>query len=181
MVGRANQAWQPTGVLEATMPTLGIDHWDSPTPVFAEIAPFPSGIETWVSLYLAITKNPNRATFTYDSATGGVDLNWQASWTQPSINAAKTVFDKINATEWTIYRSDLFDVYKIWGDDFVYHPLGGCVLNQATDNYGRLPGYPGLYVIDGALIPGSLGVNPFVTITALAERNIEAILSHDFA
>jgi cholesterol oxidase len=162
------------------MPTLGIDHWDSATPVFAEIAPFPSGIETWVSLYLAITKNPNRATFTYNSTTGGVDLNWQASWTQPSIDAAKTVFDKINATEWTVYRSDLFDVYKIWGDDFVYHPLGGCVLNQATDNYGRLPGYPGLYVIDGALVPGSLGVNPFVTITALAERNIETILANDF-
>lgn len=180
MVARANQAWDPTGTLEATMPTLGIDNWNSPTPVFAEIAPFPSGIETWVSLYLAITKNPNRATFTHNSTTGGVDLNWQASWTQPSIDAAKTVFDKINAVEWTIYRSDLFDVYKIWGDDFVYHPLGGCVLNQATDNYGRLPGYPGLYVIDGSLIPGSLGVNPFVTITALAERNIETILAGDF-
>jgi cholesterol oxidase len=179
MVGRANQGWDPTGVLQATMPTLGIDNWNSPTPVFAEIAPLPTGIETWVSLYLAITKNPNRAAFQFNSTTGGVDLNWQASWTQPSIDAAKTVFDKINATEWTIYRSDLFGVYKIWGDDFVYHPLGGCVLNQATDNYGRLPGYPGLYVVDGSLVPGSIGVNPFVTITALAERNMANIIASD--
>jgi choline dehydrogenase-like flavoprotein len=78
-------------------------------------------------------------------------------------------------------RTDLFGVYKTWGDDFVYHPLGGCVLNQATDNYGRLPGYPGLYVVDGSLIPGSTGVNPFVTITALAERNMEKIITTDLA
>jgi cholesterol oxidase len=47
------------------------------------------------------------------------------------------VFDKINAKEFTIYRSDLFDTYKIWGDDSVHHPLGGCVLNQAADDSQR--------------------------------------------
>jgi cholesterol oxidase len=89
------------------------------------------------------------------------------------------VFDAINKKAGTIYRTDLFGVYKTWGDDFVYHPLGGCVLNQATDNYGRIPGYAGLYVVDGSLIPGSIGVNPFVTITALAERNMAKIISTD--
>jgi len=98
---------------------------------------------------------------------------------QPAIDAAKRVFDTINKAQVTVYRSDLFGVNKVWGDDFTYHPLGGCILNQATDNYGRLPGYPGLYVMDGSLIPGSTGVNPFVTITALAERNIEKILATD--
>lgn len=52
------------------------------------------------------------------------------------------------------------------------------MLNQATDNYGRLTAYPGLYVMDGALIPGNTSVNPFVTITALAERNIENIIAN---
>jgi cholesterol oxidase len=147
--------------------------------VFAEIAPFPAGTELWISLYLAITKNPNRARFTFNSGTGKVDLSWQTAWNQPAIDAAKRVFDTINAKQATIYRTDLFGVYKTWGDDFTYHPLGGCVLNQATDNYGRLPGYPGLYVVDGSLIPGSTGVNPFVTITAMAERNLEKIIATD--
>jgi cholesterol oxidase len=182
MVARANHIWNTTGALQSGMPAMGIDNWaDTAGPVFAEIAPFPAGAELWISLYLAITKNPNRARFTFNGSTGAVELSWQTAQNQPAVDAAKRVFDKINKKQVTVYRSDLFGVNKVWGDDFTYHPLGGCVLNQATDNYGRLPGYPGLYVLDGSLIPGSTGVNPFVTITALAERNIEKVLATDLA
>ncbi len=62
------------------------------------------------------------------------------------------------------------------------HPLGGCVAGESAANAvvnERLQVYtgsagatvhPGLYVVDGAVIPRSLGVNPFLTICALAER-----------
>ena len=103
----------------------GIDNWAAGG-AFAEVAPLPTGIETYASFYLSITKNPNRGTFTWNPATGKVDLDWQTAWKQPSIDMAKTIFDKINATEGTIYRTDLFGVYKIWGDTLTYHPLGGC-------------------------------------------------------
>ncbi|MFI6320526.1 GMC oxidoreductase [Nonomuraea sp. NPDC050556] len=178
MCGRANHLWDPTGKLQSTIPCSGIDNWAAGG-AFAEVAPLPTGIETYASFYLSITKNPNRAQFTYNPSTGQVELNWQTAWKQPSIDMAKTIFDKINSKEGTIYRTDLFGVYKIWGDHLTYHPLGGAVLGKATDNYGRLAGYPGLYVIDGSLIPGNTSVNPFVTITALAERNIEKIISTD--
>ncbi|WP_431931644.1 GMC oxidoreductase [Nonomuraea jabiensis] len=178
MCGRANHLWDPTGSLQSSIPCSGIDNWAAGG-AFAEIAPLPTGIETFASFYLSITKNPNRAQFTWNAAAGKVDLNWQTAWKQPAIDMAKTIFDKINAKEGTIYRTDLFGVYKIWGDHLTYHPLGGAVLNKATDNYGRLTAYPGLYVIDGALIPGNTSVNPFVTITALAERNIEKIIATD--
>ncbi|GGO45551.1 cholesterol oxidase [Streptomyces lasiicapitis] len=178
MCGRANHLWDPTGALQSAIPTAGIDNWAAGG-AFAEVAPLPTGIETYASFYLSITKNPNRAEFSWNAAAGRAELNWQTAWKQPSIDAAKTIFDKINAKEGTIYRTDLFGVYKIWGDHLTYHPLGGAVLGKATDNYGRLHGHPGLYVIDGALIPGNTTVNPFVTITALAERNIEKIISTD--
>ena len=42
-----------------------------------------------------------------------------------------------------------------------------------------MKGCPGLYVVDGSLIPGSVGVNPFVTITALAERNLARVIAED--
>ncbi|GGU86624.1 cholesterol oxidase [Lentzea flava] len=178
MCGRANHMWDPTGSLQSSIPTAGIDNWAAGG-AFAEVAPLPTGIETYASFYLSITRTPSRAEFSWNAAAGRVDLSWQTAWKQTSITAAKSIFDKINAKEGTIYRTDLFGVYKIWGDHLTYHPLGGAVLNKATDNYGRLHGYPGLYVMDGALIPGTTTVNPFVTITALAERNIEKIIATD--
>ncbi|WP_083983849.1 GMC oxidoreductase [Actinomadura hibisca] len=178
MCGRANHLWDPTGSLQASIPTGGIDNWAAGG-AFAEVAPLPTGIETYASFYLAITKNPNRGQFSWNASAGRADLNWQTAWKQPSIDMAKSIFDKINRKEGTIYRTDLFGTAKIWGDHLTYHPLGGAVLNRATDNHGRLHGHPGLYVIDGALIPGNTSVNPFVTITALAERNIEKIIATD--
>ncbi|MFE6974411.1 GMC oxidoreductase [Streptomyces sp. NPDC057682] len=178
MCGRANHLWDPTGSVQASIPCGGIDNWAAGG-AFAEVAPLPTGIETFASFYLSITRNPHRARFTWNAAAGRVDLDWQTAWKQPSIDMAKTIFDRINSKEGTIYRTDLFGTYKIWGDHLTYHPLGGAVLGEATDNYGRLHGHPGLYVIDGALIPGNTSVNPFVTITALAERNIEHIIATD--
>ncbi|QEU96612.1 GMC oxidoreductase [Streptomyces kanamyceticus] len=178
MCGRANHLWDPTGKVQSSIPCGGIDNWAAGG-AFAEVAPLPTGIETYASFYLSITKTPHRAEFSWNAGAGRVDLNWQTAWKQTSIDAAKTIFDKINAKEGTIYRTDLFGTYKIWGDHLTYHPLGGAVLDKATDNYGRLHGYSGLYVIDGALIPGNTSVNPFVTITALAERNIEKIIATD--
>jgi cholesterol oxidase len=179
MCGRANHMWDPTGSLQSTIPTIGIDNWDAGG-AFAEVAPLPVGIETYASMYLSITRTTNRAQFTWNPTTGKVDLGWQQAWKQTSINAAKTIFDKINSKEGTIYRTDLFGGYKIWNDTLTYHPLGGAVLGKATDNYGRLHGYPGLYVVDGSLVPGAATVNPFVTITALAERNIDHVRTTDF-
>ncbi|QFG24933.1 GMC oxidoreductase [Actinomadura sp. WMMB 499] len=179
MCGRANHMWDATGSLQSSIPTVGIDNWDAGG-AFAEVAPLPTGIETFASFYLSITNTPHRAQFSWNASASRVDLNWQTAWKQASIDRAKTIFDKINRKEGTIYRTDLFGVYKIWGDHLTYHPLGGAVLNKATDNHGRLHGHPGLYVIDGALIPGNTSVNPFVTITALAERNIDSIIGADF-
>ncbi|MGW3116406.1 GMC oxidoreductase [Streptomyces sp. NPDC001107] len=183
MLGRANHIWDTTGANQSTMPVMGIDDWaNTANPVFAEIAPLPIGFETWVSLYLAITKNPERASFTYDSSTGGVKLGWSAAQSAVSVAMAKKLFDRINSANATIYRYDLFgSSNKVFADDFCYHPLGGCVLGKATDNYGRVKGYSKLYVTDGSLVPGSIGVNPFVTITALAERTMARVLVEDTA
>jgi cholesterol oxidase len=55
------------------------------------------------------------------------------------------------------------------------HILGGAVIASSPeegvcDAQGRVFGYEGLYVADGAAVPANLGVNPALTITALAEH-----------
>jgi cholesterol oxidase len=44
-----------------------------------------------------------------------------------------------------------------------------------VDEFGRVRGYEGLVVCDGAIIPTALGVNPSKTIAALAERVVERL------
>ncbi|MCH7229763.1 GMC oxidoreductase [Glycomyces sp. L485] len=180
MTARGNHVWAPTGVKQSTIPVMGIDDWDNPgARVFAEIAPLPAGIETWISLYLAITDNPERGHFTYDADSDSARLQWSTDQNGPSVAAAKSMFDRINAEHGTAYRHDLFGDDKAFADDFCYHPLGGCPIGEATDGYGRVNGYERLYATDSSLIPGSIGVNPLVTITALAERNLEEIIAAD--
>jgi cholesterol oxidase len=55
------------------------------------------------------------------------------------------------------------------------HILGGAVMaagpeHGVIDVNHEVFGYPGLYVMDAAAIPANLGVNPSLTIAALAER-----------
>jgi cholesterol oxidase len=54
------------------------------------------------------------------------------------------------------------------------HLIGGCPMGRAADEgvvdaRCEVFNYPGLYVIDGSIMPGNPGVNPSLTITALAE------------
>lgn len=57
------------------------------------------------------------------------------------------------------------------------HPCGGAVMGKACDFYGRVQGYKGLYVVDGALIPlATAAANPALTISAFAERCMDEIL-----
>ena len=172
-------AWgTATGALQSGMPAMGINHWDDgPMSVFAEIAPFPTGLEMRTSVYLAITDNDNLASFTWNAHRQDVELGWTAQLSEPSVTATKAVFDRINAANpGTFYRTDLFENRKTFTDYFTYHPLGGAVLGEATDLNGEVHGAPGLFVLDGSLIPGRIGVNPFVTITAIAQRCMDGLI-----
>ena len=49
-------------------------------------------------------------------------------------------------------------------------PIGENTAHGAVDPYQRMFGAPGLHVMDGSVMPANPGVNPSLTITALAER-----------
>jgi len=61
------------------------------------------------------------------------------------------------------------------------HGQGGCAMSDdpqdgVTDLTGEVHGCPGLFVMDAALFPSPVGVNPSATILAVAERNVETFI-----
>lgn len=60
------------------------------------------------------------------------------------------------------------------------HLLGGACIGPdaehgVVDERNEVYGHPGLFVIDGSMIPANLGVNPSLTITALAEHAMSQV------
>ena len=78
---------------------------------------------------------------------------------------------------------------EVRGPALTVHPLGGCPMGEdvnhgVVDDLGRVfdPGkvdprgvHDGLFVLDGSIIPTSLGINPSLTIASLAQRAVRTL------
>ncbi|HCM33934.1 GMC family oxidoreductase N-terminal domain-containing protein [Chryseobacterium sp.] len=167
-----------TGSKQSTIPVGGIDNWDDKEhPFFTEIAPLPMGMDVATALYLLINRVDKKGEVAYDKANQMLKLNWDESNTVNMRENAKYFVIKMNKANGGTRSHFLFN--NGFGADICYHPLGGCVLGEATNEFGKLRDHDHLYVLDGSLIPGTIGVNPFVTITAIAEYCIENLIKQN--
>jgi cholesterol oxidase len=154
---------------------INLDGRDDPdNPVYASMFSIPLPVETFALGYYVMVRTGDRADITYNRGTNSTTINWPDGYTDHLRAKAQLVFDKVLQANGVDYRDDLFSG-QVFAPNTV-HPLGGVVRGKATDGYGRVNGYDKLYVNDASLFPGYLGCNPFMSITALAERNIEGIL-----
>ena len=76
--------------------------------------------------------------------------------------------------------STSFALETIAGIPSTAHILGGAVMGENSsegviDKNNNVFGYKNLYVIDGAMISANPGVNPSLSITAIAERAMDQI------
>ena len=175
MVSHMLAPGDPAGTQQSLLGMINLDGRDDPdNPVYASMFSLPLPVETYALGYYAMVRTGDRADITYDRAKDAIAINWPEGHTEHLRAKARLVFDKVTQANGVDYRDDLFE-----GSAFApntVHPLGGVVRGKATDGYGRVKGYDKLYVNDASLLPGYLGCNPFLAITALAERNIEGIL-----
>lgn len=118
-----------------------------------------------------------------EKRNGRYQVKWDGMKDSPYRNMVFQEFEKLAAAHGGKYKR-----LKAFGDNLVtVHPLGGCRMsddpycgttNQLGQVYDRAAcdwqGFPsvhhGLYVADGSLIPTALGVNPYMTISAISER-----------
>lgn len=83
------------------------------------------------------------------------------------------VAKKLSAADWGMNEIALYSA----------HPLGTCHMGRdaktsVVDEHCQTHDVKGLFVIDGSVMPTSLGVNPQVTILAIAEKSAEWLADH---
>jgi cholesterol oxidase len=118
----------------------------------------------------------------HDGARGRMDLEgdrlriaWPGFAQQPNYLRAEQQLKKATGELLGVYLRNPFNPITV-------HPLGGCPMGDDAESgvvdhesrvFARGAGTDvahGLYVCDGSIVPRSLGINPLLTITALAER-----------
>jgi cholesterol oxidase len=149
----------------------------------------------------AIRKMQTYLVMTHDDGNGNLQLKndrLDISW--PGVGKQE-VFQKVQqamlssneALEGVFVRNVVWN--KLFNYDLItVHPLGGCCMaddaaSGVTDHSGNVfrgnkgaETFPGLYVLDGSIVPLPLGTNPLFTISALSERAcrvIAARLGHE--
>ncbi|MDA2912515.1 GMC family oxidoreductase [Acidobacteriia bacterium AH_259_A11_L15] len=138
----------------------------------------PEGALNHTMCYLVMADDP--ANGTMELKHDRLKIKWPNVGNQP-------IFQQIN--------NELREHAKVLGAKFIQnpiwrflpnsplltaHPLGGCPMGEShttgfVDEFGKVfksdgTKHGGLYVADGSVVPTALGVNPFLTISALCER-----------
>ncbi len=151
------------------------DFNNSVAPTVLDMANLPLGFDCNCLIYLGLTLDENRGVFEYDPSIDDIKLNWSNNGVPKA--ALEDVFNRLNAANGG--ENGVFALPEV-KDNLTYHPLGGAVMGETCDFYGRVKNYSNLFVMDGALIPGSAAcANPSLTIAGIAERNIEKIIEKD--
>jgi len=125
---------------------------------------------------------------------GHIEMSWQRPWFWPFSKTLVSRGDKVQTyipkanefarkfaqvaggTAMSMLPEILFDIPG------TAHCIGGCVIAPSADkgvvdDHHRVFGYRNMYICDGSVLPVNLGVNPSLTITALAERAMSFIPS----
>jgi cholesterol oxidase len=108
-----------------------------------------------------------------------LDCDWTQKKSQAYFDRVRRVGEAIAQT----LNGKFIDTpsYKYLHQVLTAHPLGGCPMGVSAgdglvDSYGEVFGYPGLYVIDGSVMPGPVGPNPSLTIAAISDRAADRII-----
>jgi cholesterol oxidase len=123
-----------------------------------------------------------------DRAVGSLSLDGSGRLTSSiDLRANKPYYDAVEEQLKAVIDSvgGLFVPFPLWhlGRKIeVPHPLGGVPMGSdasegVVDEAGRVFGHDGLVVLDGSIMPASLGVNPALTIAAIAERAAEILIA----
>ena len=154
---------------------FGTKDWDDPatanTVIQASLPPLPADLRSTMIVGYGVSSGRGR--FVWDPVRGEAVLHWP-----PDADAALTERIHARMHDITGPGSTVLDTTDLVPT--TWHPLGGAAMGQVCDLVGRVQGQRGLYVLDGALLPGtSAACNPSMTIAAVVERATDELVAHD--
>ncbi|MBO0854047.1 MAG: cholesterol oxidase, partial [Nocardia sp.] len=134
----------------------------------------PMGMDTRTTTLVGYGVSSARGHFAYDARTDDALLHWPKEGDAAAQNGyIGPLVQRIAGTAGT-----LFDNNTVFPS--TWHALGGATMGTVCDLEGRVHGQRGLYVLDGALLPGNCAAcNPSMTIAAVAERALDRLVTHD--
>jgi cholesterol oxidase len=111
-------------------------------------------------------------------STLGADGKKPLAFMDEATHLSRIFAKKVDGLLANVFTESLFGIAS------TAHILGGCCMGQdakegVIDHQHRVFGYDGLFVVDGSAISANPGVNPSLTITALAERAMSFIPPKD--
>lgn len=150
-------------------------NWDDPatahTVIQASLPPL--GPDPHTTVMVGYGVSGDRGRIVYDPAQDRGVIRWPG-------DGDSRILESIDRTAHAIAgpTGHLTDTNRLLNS--TWHPLGGAAMGSVCDLDGRVLGQRGLYVVDGALIPGTTAAcNPSWTIAAVAERALDRIVRHD--
>ncbi|MDN5919155.1 MAG: GMC oxidoreductase, partial [Pseudonocardia sp.] len=175
-------AWAPLlgespGKLQGGPACVGVRDWPSPDKAVTVVhggVPWPVDLRTTSIIGFGIVEP--KGEFRYDPVRDDAVLHWsQAYDARLTATTGARIREIVGGNLLADLTNPTIDTSTF--ETTTYHPLGGATIGDVCDDVGRVRGQRGLYVTDGALIPGSTGaVNPSLTIAAMTERNMDTVV-----
>ncbi len=164
------------GTVQGGPVVYGSKDWADPTTANTVIqASLSVGTDLGSTMIVGFGASPDRGRFVWDGAKGQAVLHWPATGDARLQRRIRERMERITGP-----LALLGDTNAVLNS--TWHPLGGAAMGSVCDLEGRVHGQPGLYVLDGALIPGSTAAcNPSMTIAAVVERAMDRIVTTDLA
>lgn len=138
--------------------------------------------------FLVMSHDTSGGKLTYNPDQKVTAIDWPGVGTQQPYPRDNAMLEMASDGIWATYLPN-----PIWSEAtnhnlVTVHPVGGCPMSddpedgvvndlcQAYTGDGKTL-HPGLFIVDGSVIPTALGVNPLLTISAIAERAMEQLVT----
>jgi cholesterol oxidase len=170
---RLDQVSELAELVRAIVPGLSMPGLPRPAPRVSRSAP--ANREDNVAVFLAIGRDNADGTIRWNPDLTRAWIDWDIKTNLPLYGEEERMATDLATA---LGANEAFSpLWRYWHLPISVHNLGGCRMSEhegdgVVDENGQVWGYPNLYVLDGSILPRSVGVNPSHTIAAIAERNV---------